>query len=122
MTTKNKDKKPNKPNTKKRDMLKALNLTCGNVSEACKKISINRWTHYEWLKTDDQYKRDVKEIEEANKDWVEGKIKQHIENDNPTVTIFYAKTKMRDRGYIETNDHNVSISKGKLPEWFTNDE
>ena len=122
MTTKNKDNKPNKPNTKKRDMLKALNLTCGNVSEACKKISINRWTHYEWLKTDDQYKRDVKEIEEANKDWVEGKIKQHIENDNPTVTIFYAKTKMRDRGYIETNDHNVSISKGTLPEWFTNDE
>tara|TARA_R110000772_G_scaffold222969_2_gene333388 strand:- start:21 stop:389 length:369 start_codon:yes stop_codon:yes gene_type:complete len=122
MTTKNKDNKPNKPNTKKRDMLKALNLTCGNVSEACAKVNISRWTHYDWLKTDDEYKREAKEIEEANKDWVEGKIRQHIENDNPTVTIFYAKTKMRDRGYIESNDMNISISKGTLPEWFTNDE
>lgn len=112
----------NKSNTKKKDMLKALHLTCGNVSEACRKIKIARKTHYEWLKNDEQYKDEVKEIEEANKDFVEGKIRQHIENDNPTVTIFYAKTKMRDRGYIETNDHNVSISKGTLPEWFTNDE
>lgn len=122
MKTKNKENNTNKPNTKKRDMLKALDLTCGNVSEACAKVKMSRWTHYDWLKTDDEYKREVKEIEEANKDWVEGKIRQHIENDNPTVTIFYAKTKMRDRGYIETNDHNVSISKGTLPEWFTNDE
>ena len=114
-------KKGNKSNTKKRDMLKALHLTCGNVSEACKKIKINRKTHYQWLKLDEEYKEQVKDIEESNKDWVEGKIREHIENDNPTVTIFYAKTKMKDRGYIEQQDHNVNISKGKLPDWLDNE-
>ena len=102
-------------------MLKALNLTCGNVSEAVKKIKISRKTHYQWLKTDEEYADSVKEIEESNKDWVEGKIRQHIENDNPTVTIFYAKTKMKDRGYIEQQDHNVNISKGNLPDWLNED-
>ena len=115
------EKKPNKPNTIKKEMLKALVLTCGNVSEACAKVNISRWTHYDWLKNDDEYKDEVKEIDESNKDWVEGKIREHIENDNPTVTIFYAKTKMKDRGYIEQQDHNVNISKGTLPEWLDNE-
>ncbi len=114
-------KKTNKPNTKKRDMLKALKLTCGNVSEACTKIKISRWTHYDWIKNDPQYDNDVKEINESTKDWVEGKIREHIENDNPTVTIFYAKTKMKDRGYVEQQDHNINISKTNFPDWLDNE-
>lgn len=115
-------KKSNKSDTNKKAMIKAMQLTLGNIKEACAKVNISRQTHYRWYRIDEEYKATIDDITEGIKDWVESKIRQHIENDNPTVTIFYAKTKMRDRGYIETNDHNVSISKGKLPEWFTNDE
>lgn len=104
--------------TNKKAMLKAMTLTMGNVREACKKVKISRQTHYVWLRTDEEYKEAIDEIVEGIKDWVESKIREHIANDNPTVTIFYAKTKMKDRGYVEQQDHNIAITKGKLPDWL----
>jgi transcriptional regulator of acetoin/glycerol metabolism len=46
----------NKQNvTLKKAMIEALEQSLGIVTTACKKVGINRKTHYDWLKTDEDY-------------------------------------------------------------------
>ena len=46
----------NKQNvTLKKAMIEALEQSLGIVTTACKKVGINRKTHYDWLKNDEDY-------------------------------------------------------------------
>ena len=53
---------------KKKDTLKALKLTEGNVSKAVDKADSSRTAHYQWLKEDEKYKEAVNDINEAQVD------------------------------------------------------
>ena len=46
-------------------MLKALELTEGNVSKAVTKANVGRRQHYQWLKDDEAYKEAVSDINES---------------------------------------------------------
>ncbi len=85
----------------KKKMLEALNETMGIVSVACKRIGIVRSTHYEWYKNDPEYKEAVDDIKEYRNDFVESMIIKKIKDGDTTMTIFYAKTQMKERGYSE---------------------
>lgn len=50
---------------KKRDTLKALKLSDGNVSTAVEKANSSRTAHYQWLKDDEAYKEAVSDINES---------------------------------------------------------
>lgn len=95
---------------KKKAMLEALTNTLGVVTTACKKIGIDRATHYRWLKSDEDYKQAVEELENVALDFAESKLHKQIEENNTTATIFFLKTKGKKRGYVERQEHDHQIN------------
>ena len=91
-------------------MLEALEKSLGIVTDACKKVKINRDTHYEWMKKDPQYKAAVDSLSDLAIDFAESKLHTSIRNGSDTAIIFYLKTKGKKRGYVEKQeiDHTVS--------------
>ena len=90
--------------TLKRAMIEALEKSLGIVTSACKSVGINRSTHYDWLKSDEDYKSEVESIEDIAIDFAESQLHKQIKDGNPTSTIFYLKTKAKKRGYIERQE------------------
>ena len=86
---------------KKRDMLEALEKNLGIVTTSCKAVGINRATHYRWLESDPEYKEAVEAIPDVVLDFAENKLFKAIQDGNITATIFFLKTRGKDRGYIE---------------------
>ena len=90
--------------TIKKLLLEALEEHKGIVTYACKAVGIARNTFYEWLKADEEWKKQVDDIQEVAIDFVERKLFDQIEEGNPTSTIFYLKTKAKKRGYVERQE------------------
>jgi hypothetical protein len=101
-------------NKKKKEMINLLYETRGYISQCCKAVGIGRSTHYKWMNEDEEYKKSVEETQEACIDYVESKLLDQIEDNNPTSTIFYLKTKGKNRGYVERTELDVSNSDGTL--------
>ncbi len=89
---------------KKESILKALEKSLGIVTVACKKTEIPRSTFYKWLNEDEDFAREVKDIENNALDFAESQLHKQIGNNNTTATIFYLKTKGKKRGYIERQE------------------
>ena len=94
-------------------MIKALEASLGVVTIACKKTDIPRSTFYKWLKEDEEFAKQVKDIENIALDFVESKLHNQIEKGNTSATIFYLKTKRKKRGYIEKSE--LDITSGEEP-------
>lgn len=94
---------------KQKQFLKALNLTTGNVTAACKQAKVSRQTYYNWMK-DDDFAAAVDEVNESNLDYAESKLQSLIRQENPTAIIFYLKTKGKKRGYVERVENEVDIN------------
>lgn len=92
---------------KKAAMVEALEKSLGVVTTASKAVGIDRSTHYEWLKDDEQYRQRVDGIEGIALDFAESQLHKQIQNGEVTATIFYLKTKGKKRGYIERNELQV---------------
>lgn len=107
-------KKPHNATLKKR-MVAALEKTFGVVTTAAKMAKIDRCTHYRWLKSDEDYKQKVEDLENVMLDFAESNLHQQIMEGNTTATIFLLKTRGRKRGYIERQnikvDADISTSK-----------
>ena len=86
---------------KKESLLKALEQSLGVVTVACKKASIPRSTFYKWMKEDEGFAKEVKEIDNVALDFVESQLHKQIADNSTSATIFYLKTKGRKRGYQE---------------------
>lgn len=87
--------------------LEAMIKTFGNISASCRAIGISRKTIYQWAKEDPEFKADIESdaYQEAYMDAIEGKLaKLGLQDENPTVLIFLAKTKAKKRGYVETQE------------------
>lgn len=94
----------NKTEQHKKAMIEALEQSLGIVTSACKKVGIGRTTHYEWLKTDEEYKKNVDSIEDVALDFAESQLHLQIQEGSTASTIFYLKTKGKKRGYIERTE------------------
>ena len=90
--------------THKKAMIQALEKSLGVVTSACKAVGINRSTHYEWLKTDEEYKKEVEDVENIALDFAESQLHKQIKEGNTSGTIFYLKTKGKKRGYVERTE------------------
>ena len=93
---------------KKEAMLKALESTLGVVTTACKKTDTPRSTFYKWLKEDEVFAKEVKDIENVSLDFAESKLFEQMADNNTSATIFYLKTKGRNRGYWEKQQHDLT--------------
>lgn len=95
-------------------MIEALESSLGVVTSACKKVGIGRTIFYEWLKTDEEFRKAVKDIENIALDFAESQLHQQIKSGNSTSTIFYLKTKGKSRGYVERMDLGFEATPSKI--------
>jgi hypothetical protein len=89
---------------KKEQFLEALEKSMGIMSQAAKKIGVDRTTPYKWMREDEEYDARVKELLNVSLDFVEGKLFEAIDKNNITGIIFYLKTKGKQRGYVERHE------------------
>jgi hypothetical protein len=89
---------------KKETMLKALEKSLGIVTVACKNADVPRSTFYKWLKEDEDFASEVKDIENIALDFAESQLHKQIADNSTSATIFYLKTKGKNRGYIERQE------------------
>jgi len=91
-------------NPKKELMIKALTKSLGNVSSAAKIVDIARETHYDWLKTDENYKNAVESISDYTLDFVESKLVENINTGDNASIFFFLKCKGKKRGWVEKSE------------------
>ncbi|WP_172914220.1 hypothetical protein [Capnocytophaga canis] len=94
----------------KERFLKHFEKCLGVISTACKQTKITRQTYYNWINSDDEFKEQVNDIQEEQKDYVESKLIENIEKNDTTAIIFYLKTKAKDRGYTDKTEVEVSTN------------
>ena len=104
---------------KKKDMLEALQLSMSVISTACERVGISRQTHYNWIRSDPEYKEQCESLEQRTVDMVESHLYKLIRDGNPAATIFFLKTKGKGRGYVERQE--IAVAEKKPLSWFTDD-
>jgi hypothetical protein len=115
--------KINKIQQNKKLLLKALEKSMGIVSKACEIAKLDRGTFYNYYNDDEEFKKDVDNMQEYVLDFAESKLLENIKDKKETSIIFYLKTKGRKRGYVEKQDVDIT-TKGKevnipLTNWVT---
>lgn len=94
----------NKTEHHKKAMLDALEKSLGVVTSACKSVGIGRTTFYDWMNTDEEFKKQVNDIQNIALDYAESHLHKQIKDGSTSATIFYLKTKGKNRGYIERQE------------------
>ena len=89
-------------------MLTALEYSMGAVAPACRMVGIDRNTYYNWMKADEGFADEVNRINEETFDFVETQMLKGISKGNTIMTIFYAKSKMKNRGFVERTEVEVT--------------
>ena len=62
----------------KKAMLEALEKSLGVVTAACKSVGIARSTHYLWMDTDPEYRKEVDDLSNVALDYAESKLHNQI--------------------------------------------
>jgi hypothetical protein len=112
-------KKPDNPNIKKRGVTNRLKpvkaefpkifADCmGIVTMACAKADIDYDTYQRWRKDDPEFAAKCDKAYEKAGDFVESQLYKLIQKGNTPATIFYCKTKLRNRGYVEKNETTIT--------------
>ena len=94
----------NKSDIIKENLLKALEVSLGVVTSACKNAQVSRKTFYQYCLEDSDFKASVDEIQEVALDFAESALHSQIKDGVPSSTMFYLKTKGKKRGYIERTE------------------
>jgi hypothetical protein len=101
----------------KEALLVALEKSLGIVTPACKEVGISRNQFYIYYNTDDEFKKNVDDINEVTLDFVENQLLKKIKDGSEKSILFYMKYRGRKRGYderlqIEGNlNHNIKVIK-----------
>ena len=85
----------------KKEFPQLMEQSCGIITAACSKAKIERRTYYNWRNKDPGFAAACDEVLETTADMVEYALLKKIQEGNTTAIIFYCKTKMKHRGYIE---------------------
>jgi len=86
---------------KPEEVSKALTATGGNISKAAHHLNCSRQMIYNYMKRHEEVRTARDEERERRNDIVEDKLFELAEGGNIVACIFWAKTQMRDRGFIE---------------------
>lgn len=81
-----------------------------NISATCNALGIDRKTFYNRRKASEQLDERLANVEEGLIDYAESKLMKAITDDNLTATIFYLKTKGKNRGYVERVEQEVTVN------------
>jgi len=94
----------NRTHKHKAAVLAALEKSLGIATTACKIADVSRTQFYQWLKDDEDFAKDVLDIENVTLDFVESQLHKQIKENSTAATIFFLKTKGKKRGYIERQE------------------
>lgn len=86
---------------RKKIIVKAFLKNAGNVNKLCSIANITRKTYYEWMNTDEEFRQQIEEENEALLDYTESKHFENIMAGKETSIIFTLKTKGKARGWVE---------------------
>jgi hypothetical protein len=92
----------------KKILLDALEKSLGVVTLACKSAQLNRTTFYNYVNSDPEFAAAVKDVDNVALDFAESQLHKQIGAGVPSSTIFYLKTRGKERGYVETSIHEHS--------------
>ncbi len=84
--------------------IQALRDKKGFITQAAKQLGISRRQLHRLINAHPTIKEALVDAKEEMKDFAESKIYQGIKQGNATLIIFYAKTQMKDRGYVERQE------------------
>lgn len=104
------------------EFLIAFEKTLGVVTPAAQMIGVKRSTIYRWREMYPEFDKACKEISEVAVDFVETQLYKLIKDGSEATTIFYMKTKGRDRGYAEKLQHDVNAEVKGVTVNVTNSE
>ena len=93
--------------------LKIFASKMGNIKQACASCNIPRATYYMWYNDElsSVFRNAVNDVLEGLKDDAESVLFKKVFVDNDTTSlIWYMKTKMRDRGYVERTEQEIEMS------------
>lgn len=77
------------------------------ISAACEAANISRRTYYDWKEQDEEFAQSIIEVDEARIDYVENKLFENIDGNKTNEILFYLKTKGKNRGYVERQEHQI---------------
>ena len=89
---------------KESDILRALELNAGVLSETAKMLRTSYSRLKEFIDSNPALKQAADDVLEVKKDMAESELNKHIRKGNLTAIIFFLKTRAKDRGYVESMD------------------
>lgn len=78
-----------------------LRIARGNIADACKSMRIERDVYLKWINDDQGFRFQVMVMIEELGDWVEQQLIRKIGEGDTQAIMFYCKTKLKHRGYVE---------------------
>lgn len=91
--------------------LKVFEKKMCNIKQTCDAIGINRSTYYDWMEKNDIFNSEISAINEGVYDDVETILHQKIFVEKETTSlIWFTRTKMKHRGYVERVEQDVKAS------------
>ncbi len=99
----------NRIKRQKKIILTTLEKNMGVITIACKKAGITTKTFYVWRQEDEEFNKEVDEIEWGQKYYVESKLITKIARDDTASIIFYLKC--RHPKFKTKSEHEITNSK-----------
>lgn len=93
---------------KKRIFIANFVANQGMVQMSCDSVRINRVTYERWCKKDAKFVENLQAAMERKLDKIETKLLNLVESGDTQATIFSAKCLLKQRGYTEKKDINVT--------------
>jgi hypothetical protein len=112
--------KANKTEHSKKALLEALEKSLGIVTTGCKIVGIGRTTYYEWYNCDKDFRSAVDELKNVALDFAESQLHKQISDNSTAATIFYLKTKGKNRGYVERQE--IEVTERKPLSWLDEED
>ena len=101
----------NRTQINKKRMLQALEKSLGVVTTALKSTELSRTNYYKWLKEDEQFAKDVSDIQNIANDFIKSKYYECVKDKVPSVVLHAAKTQL---GGNETNKLDITSDEQRI--------
>lgn len=85
-------------------IIDAITQADGFISQAAARLGCTTPTIYNYAKRYKAVQAALNEVKHKRDDFVESKLFKAIKDENITAIIFYAKTQMKHRGYVERQE------------------
>jgi len=95
-------------------IINALEENCSILVNTAQMIGCSRQQLKKWIDADIELTAGYNEGKERFKDLVEHQMLKNIKEGKEASLIFYAKTKMKDRGFIEKQELSMTIDAVKI--------